>query len=153
MVAIPKDKDKPRQRAPMVTITNEQFEEITDLMVSGLSYTKACEQVGVNKGPMWSFIYRDPARQEQYARARFMQMSYKGNNVEDLGDETPDYGPDGKIDSGWVALQRFKFDVMRWQLSKELPKIYGDKVTQEISGIDGGPIESVMNINFIPPKK
>jgi hypothetical protein len=32
-------------------------------------------------------------------------------------------------------------DNIKWVLSKEEPKKFGDKVSQEISGPDGGPLE------------
>ncbi len=31
----------------------------------------------------------------------------------------------------------------KWLLSKALPKIYGDKLTAEVTGKDGGPIETI----------
>ena len=41
-----------------------------------------------------------------------------------------------------MQRSRLRVDTRKWLLSKALPKIYGDKVTAEISGPDGGPIKT-----------
>lgn len=40
-----------------------------------------------------------------------------------------------------AALGRLRMDANRWYLSKLAPKRYGDKIAQEISGPDGGPLQ------------
>lgn len=44
------------------------------------------------------------------------------------------------LDTEHVARSRLRFDARRWYLSKLAPKRYGDRLTQEITGPDGGPI-------------
>jgi len=39
-----------------------------------------------------------------------------------------------------IAHKRLQIDTRKWMLSKMLPKVYGDKVTQEHTGAGGGPI-------------
>ena len=39
-----------------------------------------------------------------------------------------------------IARNRLRVDTRKWMLSKMLPKIYGDKITNEHTGKDGGPI-------------
>ena len=51
------------------------------------------------------------------------------------------------LSSDTVAHKRLQVDTRKWYLSKVLPKIYGDKVMQEITGADGGPI-SVASVNL-----
>ena len=48
----------------------------------------------------------------------------------------------GGTDSGAVADKRVRFDARRWYLSKLAPKRYGDKLSTEISGPDGGPVKA-----------
>jgi hypothetical protein len=45
------------------------------------------------------------------------------------------------FDSTAVARNRLRVDARKWVAAKLLPKKYGDKVQQEVSGPDGGPIE------------
>jgi hypothetical protein len=41
-----------------------------------------------------------------------------------------------------VAAIKLKVDTLKWILAKMQPKRYGDKITQEISGPDGGPVRT-----------
>ena len=50
-----------------------------------------------------------------------------------------------KSDNTAVNRDRLIIDTMKWQMAKQMPKQYGEKVTQEISGPAGGPIP-VVNI-------
>lgn len=40
-----------------------------------------------------------------------------------------------------VQRHRLRVDTRKWVLSKMLPRVYGDKIQQEVSGPDGGPVE------------
>ncbi|MBX9649701.1 MAG: hypothetical protein K2X57_21895 [Xanthobacteraceae bacterium] len=52
-----------------------------------------------------------------------------------------------------VHLVRLKFDARRWFASKVAPRKYGDRLLQEISGPDGGPIETTEHAPPLPPKE
>lgn len=45
------------------------------------------------------------------------------------------------LNSDVIAHTRLQIDTRKWVLAKMLPKIYGDKVQQEHTGKDGGPIQ------------
>lgn len=45
------------------------------------------------------------------------------------------------LNSDVIAHTRLQIDTRKWLLSKMLPKVYGEKVTQEHTGADGGPIQ------------
>lgn len=51
------------------------------------------------------------------------------------------------VNSENIQRSRLRFDGRRWLLSKALPKIYGDKITQELTGADGAPLVPVINVN------
>ncbi len=40
-----------------------------------------------------------------------------------------------------IARSRLRMDARRWLMGKMKPKKYGDKITSEITGANGGPIE------------
>jgi hypothetical protein len=44
------------------------------------------------------------------------------------------------LNSDVIAHKRVQIDTRKWMLSKMLPKVYGDKITQEHTGSNGGPI-------------
>ena len=57
-------------------------------------------------------------------------------------------GPDGFIDNGKIQELRLISDNRKWLLSKLFSKRYGDKVTQEITGEDGGAL--ITRIELVP---
>jgi hypothetical protein len=46
------------------------------------------------------------------------------------------------VDPDRVQSARLTWDARRWHLSKMLPKRYGDRLQQEVSGPGGGPVET-----------
>lgn len=66
----------------------------------------------------------------QYTRSRDIGLDCVADEVFDIADDK----------TGDVIRDRLRFDARRWYLSKLAPKRYGDKVQQEVSGPDGGPI-------------
>jgi hypothetical protein len=45
-----------------------------------------------------------------------------------------------RIDPGAVALAKLRSENRKWLVSKQLPKVYGDRVTQELVGADGADL-------------
>jgi hypothetical protein len=99
----------------------------------------------------------DPAMvdfRNQYARARKLSREFqfdehwedveKMAQVPVLVDDVP-LVVDGKVVTHVtpqsVALARLKHDAWKWQASKEDPKKYGDKITQEVVGAGGGAVQ------------
>jgi hypothetical protein len=87
----------------------------------------------------------------QYARAR--EIGYHA-----MADETLEIADDGSNDwmersekrgGGYelngehVQRSRLRVDTRKWMLAKALPKIYGERVAHELTGKDGGPIETI----------
>ena len=62
---------------------------------------------------------------DERAEGRFESIEEDYNSEPQRDAET------GKIDPAWVALQRLKIDSKKWELSKMLPKRYGDKMEVE----------------------
>jgi len=57
-----------------------------------------------------------------------LRVEVKFESIEEDYSEDPQRDSFGKIDSAWVALQRLKIDAKKWELSKLMPKKYGDKI-------------------------
>ena len=67
----------------------------------------------------------------QYARARDAQMDAMAEDILSIADE------ENEEDTQRAKL---RIDTRKWLMSKMAPKKYGDKVMNEHSGPDGGPI-------------
>ena len=57
-----------------------------------------------------------------------------------MADDIIEFAANPETDAASVQRDRLKVDTRKWLLSKALPKIYGDRVSAEITGKDGAPI-------------
>lgn len=61
---------------------------------------------------------------------------------------------DGKpvmtVDKASAAAARLEADNKKWLAMKLAPKKYGEKVQAEVSGPNGGPVQSVTRIELVP---
>ena len=128
--------------------SEELAEEICDRLAQGESLYAICKDPEMPREKtvrMWAETR--PAFASKYARAREFGYDSIAEQVMALSDQ--DFaGPDGFIDNGAVQAARLQTDSRRWFLSKLMPKRYGDKVTQEITGEDGGAL--ITRIELVP---
>lgn len=111
-----------------------------------------------------AWVQADPAGiGKDYAHAREIGYLMLADEIVALSDKTHEWvtvqelDPDGNplldehgkprlkkmllpLNSDVIAHKRVQIDTRKWVLSKMLPKVYGDKVTTEHTGADGGPI-------------
>lgn len=74
------------------------------------------------------WVSQDDILRKQYAQALEVRAELKFESIESDYMEEPQRDPEsGRIDSAWVNLQRLKIDAKKWELSKMMPKKYGDK--------------------------
>lgn len=131
--------------------TQAVADAICERLALGESLRKICD---ADDMPGQATVFRwltvnEPFR-EQYAKARLTQ-------ADALFDEILNIADDGRNDwmavhgegaVGWKengeALQRsrLRIDARKWMAGKLRPKVYGDKISAELSGPDGGPIET-----------
>lgn len=74
-----------------------------------------------------------------YARARLVGYHTMADDIIEIADNP-------ERDAAAVNRDRFKVDTRKWLLSKALPMIYGDKLTAEVTGKDGQPLEPVTDM-------
>tara|TARA_R110002074_G_scaffold32450_2_gene90673 strand:- start:131 stop:715 length:585 start_codon:yes stop_codon:yes gene_type:complete len=85
----------------------------------------------------WLNDANDPAAlalNSQYTRARALGWELLADEVLELADQPTESSVEAQ-------RARLQFDARRWLLSKMLPKVYGDKIQQEVTGEGGGPIQ------------
>ncbi|MEX3667997.1 hypothetical protein AB3X82_07315 [Paraburkholderia phenoliruptrix] len=104
-------------------------------------------------------IRRTCGPSHRYARAREAQ-------ADTLADEMLDIADDGRNDwmerlgrddtpLGWtvngeaVQRSRIRLDARKWLAGKIAPKKYGEKIMQEVSGPDGGALQTVTRIEMV----
>lgn len=74
----------------------------------------------------------------QYAKAREIGYSGMADELLEIADETSrdtikNKSGDEVADTEWISRSRLRVDTRKWMLSKVLPKVYGDKVTADIT--------------------
>ena len=85
-------------------------------------------------GTVLRWVGENDEFRDHYARAREIQ-------AETLADAIVSIADDVTPDPSAVAKARLQVDSRKWVASKLLPKKYGDKITQEHTGADGGPVQ------------
>jgi hypothetical protein len=112
-----------------------------ELISSGMSIRKACAAVGIGSRTFTDKILL-PEFSLQYARA----MEKRADAIFDELIEISDNIGEGSD----VQRDRLRVDTRKWVVSKMLPKKYGDKITQELTGADGSKlIPDKIEINFV----
>lgn len=111
--------------------------------------------------PGLSTVYRwlqsDESFREQYARAREDQADTLADEIVRIADETPPLvavGQEGAtlvVDGSAIQWQKLRVEARKWTASKMKPKKYGDRVTQEVTGADGGPLRHSVSVSFVGP--
>lgn len=112
------------------------FKIILSEIEEGASLRSVLSKDGMpNRKTFFEWLDKDEIKCNQYARATDIRTEVKFESIERDYLEEPQRDPvSGKIDTGWVQLQRLKIDAKKWELSKLKPKKYGDKIQTEHSG-------------------
>jgi hypothetical protein len=87
----------------------------------------------------------------KYARAREVGYLRLADELLEISDDgTNDYttNKDGEevVNYDHIARSKLRVDTRKWLLSKMLPKVFGDKITQEVTGKDGAALIPVLNV-------
>lgn len=141
---------------------------ICERLVDGESLRAICRDEDMpNRSTVFRWLASDEEFATKYARARVLCA----DALEELSQEVADDGTNDWMErrseaekgagvmTGWVLngehVQRSKLRVstLQWRASKLNPKKYGDKITQEHSGPDGGPMQITgIQVTIVDPK-
>ena len=120
------------------------IEAVCERLSNGVTMTALAEEIGVTVGKLSQWIASD---EEHSARAREARI-----HAARIWDEKALSVVEQALDL--FELQRAKelAHHYRWRASKTAPKEYGDKVTQEHTGANGGAIQVASTVTFVRPK-
>lgn len=129
--------------------TQEVADEICERIADGESLRSICSEDRMpNKSTVFKWLGAFSAFSDQYARARETQadtlfdevllIADDGRNdwMERNGAESPGWQLNGEH----LQRSRLRVDARKWMAGKLRPKKYGEKITQEHTGEDGGPL-------------
>lgn len=126
--------------------------ELLERIADGESLRAICRDEHMpNKATVFRWLAEDAELRDQYARARETQADSIFDEIIEIADDArndwmENLDSDG-VCIGWqlngdhVQRSRLRIDARKWMAGKLRPKVYGDKVQQEISGPNGGPVQ------------
>lgn len=110
-----------------------KVEKVIELINGGMSENAACQEAGIARSTFRTTALRHDAG-DRYAKALH---GLAHDQIEKLEQTIKDMR-EGTLDP---SIGRIEVDARKWFASKFLPKQFGDKVTQEHVGADGGPVQ------------
>lgn len=133
------------------TFSQAIADEVCERLADGESLRSICDGEGM---PDKATVFRWLAKEEnhifrdQYARARETQADSLFDDILAIADDGRNDFMKRNGDEGWLAngeairRSQLRVDARKWMAGKLQPKKYGERVTQELTGKDGGPIET-----------
>ena len=122
------------------TYTPEIAAAICQQLSEGMPLRAICRQEGF---PAWPTVYdwmkRDKDLSIAIACARELGGDAIAEDTLNMIDADPERGPDGKVDQGWVQLQKLRVEHRLKLLAKWNPKRYGDRI--DLGNADGQPFQ------------
>lgn len=107
---------------------------------------------------IWAWLAAHEDFQEKYTRAKEFQAHRRGEEIIEISDDgtndwmTRQVGEETitVVDHEHIQRSKLRVDSRKWLMSKLLPKKYGDRITAEVTGKDGGPLETITRIELVP---
>lgn len=120
------------------------IDEVCDRIVDGDTLTAIAASAEVSIGSLVSWIAADSERSVRAREARALAAR--------VYDERAEAEIVGSKDAFGLSKAKELAYHLRWRASKIAPKEYGDKVTQEHVGANGGAVEVIRRV-VIDPKE
>ena len=123
------------------TYSDEIAEAICERMARGRSLRSVCDDDDMPAmGTVFRWLHAQPSFREQYARAREAQAIADAERIDEAALTLLDAGGSGEITHERIGAYRTAIDALKWSAARKHPRVYGDKVSAELSGPGGGPI-------------
>lgn len=103
-------------------LSEQNIADIVSKMEDGLNLLQVCRAAGVNYGNVARRIHESPELTALYARSRSAYAHAKVDELHDIAINEPD-----------VMRARLRCDVLKWEISKVLPKIYGERTVLDVT--------------------
>lgn len=141
------------------TYTPELALQICEQIAGGTSLRKVCAQDGMpDKTTVLRWLLKNEDFRTQYTHAREMQADCFVDEIVDIADTTEQgviitEKPDG-VETKYADMiehRRLRIEARKWTAAKMRPKKYGDKIVNEHTGEDGGPINHSIAVEFVEP--
>lgn len=133
VVAEKKKRGRPPGVTPERALKIEEIKrEVIRRMELGEPMSRVCRDHNVAASSISLWVEKDPDFAEKYARARLIRADVLFDGLLDVAEES--MNAQNAMES---AAYKLKIDTLKWQLSKMVPRKYGDKL--QVGGADDLP--------------
>ena len=139
--------------------SEEIADEICERLSDGESLRKICLSDNMpSKTSVFRWLHSNSVFRDQYARAREAQADSMADDIIDIADDSMfdtyiDENGLEKTNHDVIARSRLRVDARKWIASKLKPKVYGEKIHQELTGKDGAPVGIKIEKTIVDPTK
>lgn len=133
---------RPTDYSPEIAAT------IRDRLAEGQSLRQICESEDMpGKTTVLRWLGENEEFRTQYAIGREAQTEYWAEEIIEISDNGSNdtyTDPQGgeRTNQDVIARSRLRVDTRKWLMARMAPKKYGDRVTQEVTGPGGGPVQT-----------
>lgn len=139
------------------SFTQEVADIICERIAGGESLRSICrdeEMPGTSTVIKWLANDSLANFRAQYTRAREAQADFMAEDIlaiadDGLNDTYVDDEGNQRTDHDVIARSKLRVEARKWLAGKMAPKKYGDKITAEMSGPNGGPVETVTRVVLV----
>lgn len=129
---------------PRIKYSEPLAEQICAHISAGMSLHSVSQQEGMpGVSTMFEWFAREPRFAEMYARAKSVQADMLAEQMLEIADDMAD-DPNSR---------RIRVDTRKWLAAKLRPRKYGEFQQMEITGADGGPVQTSIAISFVDAPK
>lgn len=126
----------------VTTFTQETVDKICAEMADGKSLRAACKGAGrPDRKTFLRWVEKHDVVRVAYEQAIYDREERYFEEIIEIADSGRD-----------PAKTRVQVDARKWTLARMNPKKYGDRMTTELTGAGGGPVESNMTVTFVSTK-
>lgn len=114
---------------------------ICEAVAEGQTIRQIAERLNCSAGHVLRLINEGGEEAaKQYARARDLAADLLEADIYTAAEAcTPES----------AAADRVKIDALKWIAARRAPKRYSEKLLQEVSGPDGGPVKQSIEVSFV----
>lgn len=120
---------------------DERIAVICEQVAEGQTIRQIAAHLGCSPGRVLQIINEGGEEAaKQYARARDLAADLFEADIYMAAEAcTPESAP----------ADRVKIDALKWIAARRAPKRYSEKLLQEVSGPDGGPVRQSIEVSFV----
>ena len=135
-------------------VTQEKLEKVIERMCEGESLVQICKDRDMpSRGTVLNYAYLKGNNADDDFAKRFAQAYREAAEIrsESWAEDILNISDSVDADKDQIAKARLRVDARKWLLSK-INARYGDRQAHEISGPNGGPVETESKVTFYIPK-